>query len=77
MLRILTAILRDEKSILNVSTKVQGYAGVNGLTLSLPVIIGRRGVEKSPVPHLNREEIDGFQKAAESLKATAMDVGIL
>lgn len=77
VLRILTAILRDEKSILTVSTKVRGYADADDLTLSLPVIVGRRGVEKSPVPHLNREEMDGFQKAAESLKAIAMDVGIL
>lgn len=77
VLRILTVVLRDEKSILTVSTKVQGYADVNGVTLSLPVIVGRRGIERSLAPHLNTEEIEGFQKAAQALKAIAMDVGIL
>ncbi len=77
VLRILTAISRDEKSILTVSTDVLGYEDINDLTLSLPVIVGRRGVEKSLVPHLNKDEIERFKKAAATMKDIASDIGIL
>ncbi len=77
VLRILTAISRDEKSILTLCTDVQGFSGVEDLTLSIPVVIGRGGIEKSLIPHLDKEEMDGFKKAASSLESIAREVGII
>ncbi len=44
--RICEAILRDEHSILTVSSLLAGEYGVDGVCLSLPAVVGRRGVER-------------------------------
>ena len=44
--RIVEAILRDEQSILTVSTLLQGEYGLSGVCLSVPAIVGRGGVER-------------------------------
>lgn len=44
--RVCEAILRDEHSILTVSSLLTGEYGVDGVCLSLPAVVGRRGVER-------------------------------
>ena len=44
--RIATAILRDESAILPVSVSADGAYGVTGVSISLPCVIGRWGVER-------------------------------
>jgi len=44
--RIVEAILRDEQSILTVSTLLEGQYGLNGVCLSVPAVVGRSGVER-------------------------------
>lgn len=46
VLRILGALLRDESSALTVSTRVGGEYGLSGVCLSVPCIVGARGVER-------------------------------
>lgn len=58
MRRIAQAVLRDEKSILTVSTLLGGEYGIDGVCLSLPCVVGRRGVEKViPVKLTTEEEL--------------------
>lgn len=44
--RICTAIVRDENTIMPVSTYLDGEYGLSGLCLSVPSIVGRDGVKK-------------------------------
>ncbi len=44
--RICEAIIRDEKSILPISTMMHGEYGISDVVLSMPCIVGRDGYEK-------------------------------
>ncbi|HPD13313.1 MAG TPA: L-lactate dehydrogenase [Planctomycetota bacterium] len=46
ILRILGALLRDESSVLTVSTRVEGEYGLRGVCLSVPCVVGRGGVRR-------------------------------
>ena len=66
--RICEAIVRDEKSILPVSSMMRGNFGISGLCLSMPSIIGKDGVECHVPIQLSNEEIEKLQKSAEILR---------
>ena len=44
--RICEAILRDERTVLPVSTLLRGQYGIEGVYLSLPCVVGRGGVDE-------------------------------
>ena len=45
--RIAECVMKDERAILPVSVVLGGqYGGLRGLALSIPCIVGRRGVEQ-------------------------------
>ena len=66
--RICEAIIRDEKSILPVSFVHHGQYGIDNVALSMPVIVGKSGVEHCVPISLNEEETAALQKSAETLK---------
>lgn len=66
--RICEAIVRDEKSILPVSSVMNGEYGISGISLSLPAIVGKNGVETKLPLQLNDEEIVKLQNSAKQLK---------
>lgn len=62
--RICEVIIRDEKSILPVSTAMHGEHGIEGVVLSMPCVVGKEGIEtKVPIP-LNEEEESALQESA-------------
>ncbi len=63
--RICEAILRDERSVLLVSTLMSGQYGLHDVSLSTPCIVGNCGVESALELHLNAAE----QKALEASAA--------
>lgn len=66
--RICEVIIRDEKSILPVSSMMHGEYGVDDVVLSMPAIIGKNGVETLvPIP-LDDEEMQALQESAKTLK---------
>ena len=66
--RICEVIVRDEKSILPVSTVMRGEHGIDGVVLSMPCIVGREGIEtKVPIP-LSEKEEEQLRESAEVLK---------
>ena len=69
MRRIAEAILRDEHSILTVSTLAQGQYGLHDLCLSLPAVLGARGVERVLEPGLDRAERARLMAVAEAHRA--------
>lgn len=66
--RIVEAILRDENSILTVSSLLEDKYGVSGVCLSLPSIVNSSGISSVLDLPLNSEEISLFRKSAESMK---------
>ena len=66
--RIVEAILRDENSVLTVSSLINGHYEVNDLCLSLPTIINRNGVGHVLHLPLGIEERQAFRESAEIVK---------
>ncbi|MBQ6906969.1 MAG: L-lactate dehydrogenase [Clostridia bacterium] len=75
--RICEAIVRDEKSILPVSSVHHGNYGIDDVALSMPVIVGKNGIESYVPINLNDQETADLKKSAETLKGvinSAFDV---
>jgi L-lactate dehydrogenase len=68
--RICETILLDERSILPVSVMTTGEYGIAGVYLSLPCVVGRRGIERIVELSLSDDEKRGLTEAAASLKET-------
>lgn len=66
--RICEAIVRDEKSILPVSSMMHGLYGIEGLALSMPAIVGKEGLETLVPFRLSEDEIKRLQHSAQVLK---------
>lgn len=67
--RIAEAIVRDEHSVLPVSSLIQGHYGVDGICLGLPSIVGKNGVESVLDIPLSAEELSRLQSSAQKMKA--------
>ncbi len=68
--RICEAVLRDERTVLPVSTMMRGQYGIEGVYLSLPCVVGLRGVERVIELPLNEEEREGLRASARILQHT-------
>ena len=66
--RICEAIIRDEKSILPISTMLHGEYGISDVVLSLPCIVGRDGYETKVPIDLDQEEVSNLHESANTLK---------
>ncbi len=74
--RICEAIIRDEKSILPVSNLMKGAYGITDITLSMPAIVGKTGVETQVPINLSKKEMEALLQSAATLKETAKSVGL-
>lgn len=72
--RICEAIVRDEKSILPVSSIQKGDLGIKGLALSMPMIVGKNGVEGTVPIELSEDEREELKKSADTLQSVINDV---
>lgn len=68
LLRIVGAVVRDEHSVLTVSSLVNGYAGISDVCLSVPCVVGRQGIIRQILPDLPEEEREGLRASAAKLK---------
>lgn len=68
LVRIVEAILRDQSTVLSVSSLIEDYYGISDVYLSLPSILDRGGVERFIRLDLNEKEADGLRKSAGVLK---------
>ena len=66
--RICAAITNNEYAILTVSSHQEDVEGVKGVCVSLPTVLGKRGVHKVIYPVLNAEEKAALKKSAEAMK---------
>ena len=66
--RICAAITNNEYAILTVSSHQDDVEGVKNVCLSLPTVLGKRGVHKVIYPVLNAEEKAELYKSASTMK---------
>lgn len=72
--RVCEAIIRDEKSVLPVSSLMYGAYDIEGLALSMPAVVGKNGVECLVPVDMNEEELGAVRKSAATLKSIVDDV---
>lgn len=71
LMRIVEAILRDQGTVLSVSSLMDdGSFGPGDVCLSLPTVVGRNGVEQVLRLDLSPSEQDGLRRSADILRAT-------
>ena len=73
---ILESVVRDRKQVIPVATYIDGEYGHSDVTIGVPAIIGKKGVEKIIELDLNDEERQGFDKGVESVKEAISGIEI-
>ena len=68
LVKITRSILRNENSILPVSTLITGYYGINNVCISIPSLVNKNGVEQYVRLDLSEEEQNLFIHSANTLK---------
>jgi L-lactate dehydrogenase len=68
LVRIVSAILRNENAVLTVSSVVPESMGLGDIALSLPTIVGREGIKRVLPVALNPSEDEALHASAEVLK---------
>lgn len=68
LLAIAEAVLRDQHTVMTISSLMNGQYGVSGIAISLPTIVGRDGAEEVLNLPLSEQEIALFQRSAGILK---------
>jgi malate/lactate dehydrogenase len=66
--RTASAVIRNEKSVLSVSTVLQGEYGLKGVCLGVPAIVGQAGVEMVLEAKLSAEEEAALRHSANVLR---------
>ena len=67
--RIVEAIVRDESSILTVSSLLEGQYGLDDVCLSVPTVVNKNGIERILNVDLSDKENELLNKSGESLKS--------
>jgi L-lactate dehydrogenase len=71
---LLHAVALNQRRLLPVSSLVQGAYGIRDICLSVPSVVGRRGVERHVEIKLWPKEITGLQNSARALQDTLAKV---
>ena len=74
--RICEVIIRDEKSILPISSMMHGDFGVENVVLSMPAVVGAEGLEELVPISLNEKESADLKKSADTLRSILDECGI-
>ena len=73
VMRITRSILRDENSVLPVSTLVENHYGVHDICLGVPAIVGSTGVKKVLDLPLDEHESEMVHRSAATIRRTLDD----
>jgi L-lactate dehydrogenase len=66
--KIVNVILRDQRSIMTVCTPIKQVAGVEDVTISVPQLLGGRGILDTFPPVLDELEQEALQNSAMTIK---------
>lgn len=75
LVRIVEAILRDQSTVLSVSSLIENYYGISDVFFSLPAVIDGSGVERVLKLRLDDQEAAGVRKSAQLLQEQARKLG--
>lgn len=73
--KISKAILKNQNSILPVSSLLEDYYGVSDTYLSVPAIVCRSGIRQVMEVNFNEEELKAFQSSAAKIKEVIRAIG--
>ncbi|MUV90218.1 L-lactate dehydrogenase [Halapricum sp. CBA1109] len=73
---IIEGLIRDEDTIMTVSTLMQGQYGLEDLYLSLPCVVNRRGIRQVLELDLSEDEREAFIESANVLEDTIEELGL-
>ena len=76
LMRITEAILRDQSTVLSISSLINNYHGLSDVCFSLPTVVDRGGVEQVIYLELDKDEIEKLRHSAELLKTTIKSLGL-
>ena len=77
IVRLLEATLRDQSTVLSVSSMMHNYYGMDDVCFSLPTVIDRGGVERVIKLKLDDDELEGLRNSATVLKKTIQKLDLL
>lgn len=72
---VVESIMLDRKRILPVSSLVNGVYGIRNVAISVPTVVGRKGVENHFELELWPKELNALQASAKALNDTMAKVG--
>jgi L-lactate dehydrogenase len=70
LVQIVAAIVRDQNTVLSVSSLVRDYYGINDVCLSLPTVLNRSGVKEVLPLRLSDDDIGKLRHSAEVLRTS-------
>jgi L-lactate dehydrogenase len=76
LVKITRSILRNENSILPVSTLITNYCGISDVCISIPSIVNTKGVEQYMKLDLSDQEQELFKHSANTLRDIIKTIGI-
>ena len=76
LMRIVEAILRDQHSVLSVSTLLTDFHGVSDICLGVPCVVNTTGIDRVLDLPLSAEEEAAFRRSADVLKEVARAAGL-
>ncbi len=74
-MQILDSLVYDLRHTMPVSVRIDGYLGIDDVCLSLPVVIGRRGVTRILHPRLDENEQAAFRHSAAAVRQAISHLG--
>jgi L-lactate dehydrogenase len=74
LVQIVAAIIRNQHSVLTVSTLLNGEYGLHDVCISIPCILSGHGVERVIEERLTEDELQALVNSAEILRKTLKDV---
>lgn len=74
-MEMLRAVLLDEKRLLPCAAYLSGQYGAEGIFIGVPVVLGRRGVEKVVEFKLEDKEAEEFRRSVDSVRGLVSKLG--
>ncbi|MCV2393448.1 L-lactate dehydrogenase [Actinotalea sp. M2MS4P-6] len=72
--RIIEAVLKDEKRVLPVSSRLSDFYGISDVCLSVPSVLGRGGVEARLEVPMAEDELAGLRRSAAALREVSLQL---
>jgi L-lactate dehydrogenase len=72
--RIVGCILQDQRSVLTVSTLLEGEYGIENVCLGIPCVVGKDGVHRVIEAKLSLDEQDALQKSTATLQGAIKEL---